>query len=264
MAKAPAPIESINRALMILDALSQAGPKGMALVELSAAVELNKSTVYRALHTLRLHNYVAKDEESGRYSLGLGAIILGSDFFDQDNLATMLHTSLLNLSHELGELVHLGIPAGVEILYVDKVEPARAVQVRSRVGQTISAVSSAMGRAIMAQRVRTSAQLEPYMTAHSQRVAGSGQKRFDSSYLWKVLEETRERGYSMEIEENESGVSCMGVALLRKDKVVGAISVTGLVQTMTPEYMSEAYAVIRRLLGEGLPLGLSIPQPLKG
>jgi len=69
MAETVKNIAVLEKALNIMEFLL-AYPKGVQLNEISIGVGLNKSTVYRILHTLRLHNYVIQDEKDSSYSLG--------------------------------------------------------------------------------------------------------------------------------------------------------------------------------------------------
>ena len=69
MAETVKNIAVLEKALHIMEFLL-AYPKGVQLNEISIGVGLNKSTVYRILHTLRLHNYVIQDEKDSSYSLG--------------------------------------------------------------------------------------------------------------------------------------------------------------------------------------------------
>ena len=69
MAETVKNIAVLEKALHIMEFLL-AYPKGVQLNEISIGVGLNKSTVYRILHTLRLHNYVIQDEKDSSYRLG--------------------------------------------------------------------------------------------------------------------------------------------------------------------------------------------------
>ncbi|MGQ4510050.1 IclR family transcriptional regulator [Dermabacteraceae bacterium P13147] len=261
MAQAPAPIEAIDRALRILEELGQAGSQGYFLADLAGRLDLNKSTVYRALNTLRQRNFVHQDAENGRYSLGPAAVNLGLAFFDVSNLPALLHPTLLQLSDSLNELVHLGVPFSAEVLYIDKVEPARAIQVRSRTGQTIPAASSAMGRALLAYRVSGPEQLSPYIAAQHARADITGGPKVTPQRLWEAVSFAKSEGYASEIEENEAGVSCVGVPVLREGKAIAAISVTGLSEQMDAARIKEIRSEILRVVPAALPLGLTIPTP---
>ena len=63
------PIAVINKATDILECLVK-NPDGISLGEVSSQVQLNKSTVYRILQTLKQSTYVMQDPSTGFYKLG--------------------------------------------------------------------------------------------------------------------------------------------------------------------------------------------------
>jgi len=56
----PSRIEAIDRAIRLILALADAGPDGAPLADLAAITEMNKSTAYRALATLRAHLFATQ------------------------------------------------------------------------------------------------------------------------------------------------------------------------------------------------------------
>lgn len=213
-------IEAIERALALLDALSQVGEEGSSLAALCAGSGMNKSTAYRALSTMRTHGYVRQDVGTGNYALGPAALMLPRRYFTGDELATSLHPALVALCRKADELIHLGVLSGDQIVYLDKVEPQRVIRVWSDVGRSVPAARTSLGRAILAYSGVERQQLSAYL--HDPQVAAV----VDEDRLWGILEYARENGYAYEIEENEPGIACVGVPLLREGKAVGALSVT--------------------------------------
>src|SRR5690625_7886786 len=72
------PIESVDRALRVVEYLAQIGPVGVALAELSQAVDLNKATAHRILAALRFRDYVTQTP-AGDYVLGPAATEIRSE-----------------------------------------------------------------------------------------------------------------------------------------------------------------------------------------
>jgi IclR family transcriptional regulator, acetate operon repressor len=247
------PVESVDRALLTLQALARAGARGMSLAELAAALGLNKSTVHRLLAALRFRGFVAQDASSGAYALGPAATQLSDDFLGDENLPVLLHAALVALCGVADELVHLGVLSGTHVVYLDKVEPERSVRVWSAVGRRSPAVTTALGRALLAYRGTDRTMLAGYVGA-----AGEG-AGIDAEHAWQVLERARERGYATEDQENEVGISCVAVPLLRSGSAVAAVSVTAPAERMTADRVEELHAQIRRVLPPLLPAGLHLP-----
>ena len=249
------PIESVDRAVRVLKALASAGPSGVTLVELAGQVELNKATTHRMLAALKYRDFAAQDLQSGRYLLGGAAGELGAVFFNNENLAAMVHPALLALSSNISELIHLGMLNGAKIVYLDKVEPDRAVRVFSAIGSAVPAVSTAMGRALLAARGIQEQELAPYMEAVA---AGTRPAALKVEDVWRQLEFARSNGYAREDQENEEGISCIAVPLFRGTRPIAAVSITAPAERMTTQRMAELYGTILADLGPMLPPGLSL------
>lgn len=247
-------IESIDRALTLLDALAGHGSDGVALAALAEQTGMNKATAYRALSTLRGRGYAVQNPD-GSYALGPAARALGAGQQGDEQLARELHPALTALSAATNELVHLGTLSGDRVVYLDKVEPDRAIRVWSAVGRSLPAASTSMGRALLAQGEFTTAQLRVFATS------GVALGR-----LAEILDDARRHGFATEVEENEPGVACLGVAVLRDDQPVAALSVTMLASTFTSARRDEILRLLARvvppLLPSGMRLGLRGPHTL--
>lgn len=251
----PPVIESVERALRLLEALSDAGPEGASLADLATATGVNKSTAYRALATLRGRGFASQSPITGNYLLGAGAMALGERHWTPQNLASSLHAALVALSRAVDELVHLGVASDDFVLYIDKVEPGRAIRVWSSVGQRVPAATTAMGRALLAATGVSDKQLGAYLHAVPPEQA------LTHDHLSQVVREARARGYSQEIEENEPGVACIGMAILRAGRPVAALSITSLADRMNEARRGELAMAIRREVAPLLPDNFALAQP---
>jgi DNA-binding IclR family transcriptional regulator len=251
----PPRIEAVDRAVRLLVALAEAGVGGAGLSDLADKVGVNKSTAYRALTTLRAHSFAIQSESTGRYRLGPSAIALGDAFWGADNLQVAVHPALVALSREIGELVHLGVMVDDQVLYVDKVEPERAIRVWSSVGQRAPAATTSMGRALLAAGDVPDDQLRAYLRGLPP------DREVSWEHLLDVVHTARSRGYATEIEENEPGVACIGMAILRGNRTVGALSITSLAERMAPDRQVALAEAIRGVVGPLLPEGLALARP---
>ncbi len=241
------PIESVDRALQALALLADAGPRGLVLAEVATRLDIHKTTAHRTLAALRYRDFVTQDATTGAYALGGAAIALGESYLAGDNLAVSLHPALVALSRDVAELVHLGVLVGTEIVYLDKVEPDRAVRVWSQVGRAIPAVRTAMGRALLAFRGIDRAQLAGYAPAA------------DVDRVWVELERARTLGRAVEDQENEPGIGCVAVPVLRGDVPVAAVSVTAPVERLDDERVAEIHRRMLATLPPLLPPTLHLP-----
>ena len=244
------PVESVDRALLVLEALAAAGPAGLSLAELASRLEVHKTTAHRALAALRFREFVAQDPSSGHYVLGGAATGLAEAFFGEENLPALLHPALVALCAQTQELVHLGVLSGAQVVYLDKVEPERAVRVWSAVGRRMPAVTTALGRALLASRGASREVVERFAEAIGTEA--------DAEAAWREISLARERGWAREVEENEPGIACVGAPVLRGGVAVAAVSVTAPVERMSEERFAEIHAQMLEVLPSLLPKGFSL------
>lgn len=243
------PVGAVDKALLTLSRLGEAGPSGVGLAELAESLGLHKPTLHRTLAALRHRDFVEQVDE-GRYRLGPAATRLADSFVGEAHLPVLLRPALEAVRDQLDELVHLGALGGRQIVYLDKVEPERTVRVWSQVGARRPAASTALGRALLCR-----AGLEPATLAwYAAEAVPAGR-------LADELAAARRRGWASEVEENEPGIACVAVPVLRGATPVAAVSVTVPVERGDA---SRREAIGRTLLDHLpalLPAGLSVPGP---
>lgn len=222
--KSPYQVQVLDRALAILQMLSAEGPD-LSLGEISTKLELHKSTVHRLIMVLERHKFIERNSINGRLRLGLKLFELGTRAISHLDLRERARPILDRLVLETGETVHLGILDDTEVLYLEKVEPARSVRMTSSVGRRNPAYCTAMGKAIMAYMPEE--QVEAIVRKH-------GLKALTANTITSFLElktdlaAIRSRGYSIDNEEIEEGVRCVGCVVRDfSGGPIAAISVSG-------------------------------------
>ncbi|WP_137597649.1 IclR family transcriptional regulator [Paucilactobacillus kaifaensis] len=193
------------------------------LKEISDHVEMTKSTVLKILKTLDYCGFVRRDEETKRYYLGtvfLGYAQKVDDTFDIRQIALPL---LSELRDQTGETVNLGIIDGNTITLLEKMESPQSVYLVSRIGGGMNMYSSAMGKATLSQY--DDEQLSRYfdevtLTKLTPNTIVSEKK------LRSNLAEIKQQGYSIDNEENQPDVYCVGFSLKTEDKIYGAFSIS--------------------------------------
>ncbi|MDN5821988.1 MAG: hypothetical protein L0H39_10915 [Brachybacterium sp.] len=104
---------------------------------------------------------------------------------------------------------------------------------------------------LAADGVRTEA-----LTAYAQATEGEEAGTvISAAHLAEVLEQTAARGWSAEVEENETGIACVGVALTRSSRRSLAVSVTGPIERMGAARRAEIGQLLREELTRLAPRG---------
>ncbi|MGC5167203.1 IclR family transcriptional regulator [Luteimicrobium sp. DT211] len=231
------PLPAVDKALRALEALSDAGPDGLPLGPLAESLDLHKSSVHRTLAALAHRGYVDRSPD-GAYRLGAAALALGATWAPAEHLPALVHPALVALCEAGEELVHLGVLVGTDVLYLDKVEPERPVRVWSAVGRRRPAARTALGRALLA----LGGDLPPDATPADDA----------------AVARARRLGYAVEQEENEPGIACVGIALVRAGVPVGALSVTVPAERMGADRPAELARLAHEVVPPLLPPGLAL------
>ncbi|GAB1843222.1 MULTISPECIES: IclR family transcriptional regulator [Achromobacter] len=193
--------------MTVLQAVADA-PSPPTAAALARGCGYPRPTVYRIVAALAEQGMVA--ETDGVYRLGPRLLSLASRAWSQFDLRATLAADLRALRDATGETVHLAVPAGTEMVYIDKLESPGPVRMASRVGAAVALHSSAVGKAYLA--ALGDAAREPLLRdlPLESRMPGT---LASLPALRAALAETAARGYAMDNEENEPGIVCYGVAL---------------------------------------------------
>jgi DNA-binding IclR family transcriptional regulator len=159
--------QTLDRGLHVLRVLS-ATPRGLTVTELSAALGVNRTVVYRLVSTLEQHALVRRDS-GGRLHVGLGVLHLASAV--QPVLRDQAVPVLRRLAEEVGCTAHLTVADGDEALALAVVEPSWTdFHVAYRVGARHTLAQGAAGKAILLGRERGSA---PYVVTVGELQTGA-------------------------------------------------------------------------------------------
>lgn len=215
-------VQSVERVFDILELLSHE-PKGLNLTKIGTSLDLHKSTVHRLLSVLRKRGYIEKEEESGHYRLGPGFVELASLFLNSIELKTEAEPHLRQLSQVTGQTVFLAMLQGTEVVYLDKVEQYNSLRKYSIIGQRRPLYCTSLGKAMLMHRPAVELK-ELLADVPFQKFMPNTHPDFDS--LLRDLEACRKRGWTMDNEEFEPDIHCLGAPILDyRGSVVAAVSV---------------------------------------
>jgi DNA-binding IclR family transcriptional regulator len=230
--RSPYRVQVLDRALAILDTLSAEGPD-LSLADVAAALGLHKSTAHRLIMVLERHKLIERNSDNGRYRLGLKLFELGTKAVAKLDLRERARPFLERLVLETSETVHLCILDDSEVVYLDKVEPARSVRMASSVGRRNPAYCTAVGKAMMAYL--SDSQVEAIVRKQGLR-AVTANTITSFVELKKELNVIRERGYAIDNEEIEEGVRCVGCVVRNfSGEPLAAISISAPAFRLTKE-----------------------------
>ena len=245
-------LASVRNAARVLRAFSRAGQE-LGITELSRQLGLGKSTVHRLVTTLTAERLLERGSTPGRYRLGLVLYELGSNVTEHVDLHQAALPVLTTLRHETGEMVHVAVLDGLEVVYVERLESLNLLPIFRQVGHRLPAYWTSSGKILLAA-------LPPDELARRLKdwkpTAGTRWTITDKTRLLAELAAVAERGWAQNNEEGHLGIVSVGAPIRGRDgRVMAAVSVVGDSARMrsnmrrTTTLVLESAGLISRRLG---------------
>lgn len=200
--------QTINRAFAVLRLFRDRGTD-LGVAQVAQELDLNLSTAHRIVRALVAEGYLAQNENSERYFLGTGALLLGQAAHRNFGL-DVVYPVLQVLGSQTGESVNLGVLADDAAIVVERIESSQPLRFTQPPGTRVVLHASAMGKALLAFNEN----------ARQQVFRGTGRlKKLTANTHATVkdlradLEDIHVRGWSMDDEESTVGVRCVGAPI---------------------------------------------------
>jgi len=206
----------------ILDYLMKADDPP-SLADMSAALSSSKPTILKILNTLDMIGFVRRDESTKRYYLGTELIPYAQKALDSFDIAKVARPFLENLRDETNETINLGIVRNDKIVLVEKLESPNSIKLESLIGGTMNMYSSAMGKALLANYSRK--HLDDYLETHKLKPL-TPNTITSLPKLRQNLKTIQEMGVSIDNEENQPEVLCLGASIMKAGRIYGAFSIS--------------------------------------
>ncbi len=244
-APAPAAVQSVDRAISVLEILARRGDAGVTEIALELGV--HKSTAFRLVSVLEARGLVDQNSERGKYRLGLGVLRLAGATAARFDVTQQARPVIEALARELDETINIAILSGHDALYLDQVAGTSALQLHNWVGRRIPLHCTSNGKALIAflPEWRQRELLEEPLAQFTDGTLT------DVDQLLHELAGVRERGYATAFEEFELGL--VAVASPVRDlsgTVVASLSASGPVFRLPRARLPELGAAVRTAADE--------------
>lgn len=236
--------DSIARLFSVIEYLAES-KDWVSLRTMSRDLDLSAASTYRILDSLKKLDYVRQEDNSSRYKLGMKIAGISSKVLANNDINQVARPFLQKLTSLTNETAHLAALDGREIVYLDKVDTPQAMSMRSRIGQHARLNTTAVGKAILANLPEAKYK---QLVKDLEFVSITPNTIVDRIQFDQEIDKVRQQGFSVDNEENEIGIRCVGAPIFSfTGKVVGAISISGWIITMTNERLPELAPVIKDL-----------------
>lgn len=243
-------VASVDRALRILGVMGEAS-RGLSLDQLADRLDIPKSSLHRILAALKYRRFVSQPEPGGPYFLGTELLATAFRFHATLDLRALVHPLLARITAELNETTHMAVLDGAEVVYQDKIEASHSIKLSSVIGGRNPAHATGVGKALLAWSYPSGTALAGWAARWGPLPELTPSTITSVALLSQQLALIRERGYALDMEENEAGVRCAAVPIFLGTAVpAAAVSVTVLGARAENSRLAELGSFLRHTVAE--------------
>lgn len=240
MANDTAGSTSVDKALALVLLLNEA--EQLRVSEAADALGVARSTAHRLLNQLIARDFAVQD---GRrvYRPGPALRALRSTPSAPPDLRRALHDHLLSCSRRVTETVHLMVLDGTGVRFVDGVEGPHTLRVGLRTGAVLPAHRTSGGKALLA-----ALSTEDLRALYPNGLPPGGVDADDPptlAALARALTQVRRRGFAINVNESELGISAIGCPVVDSvGRTVAAMAITAPSARYTRQRLTELAPVL--------------------
>lgn len=202
-------IHSIQRAVRVLD-LFDINVKYLGVSEIARDLDLNKSTIYRVVKTLKEEELLIQEEDSKKYRLGYKILDIANRMRNQFTHNDAALEEMKKLRDQTGEAVLLSVYTNIGGVCIEKVDTKNAIRVTSKPGHTTPLHCGATGKILLAyaEQDEINRILEKDLESYTEN------STTDEVEIREELKKIREQGYVISWGEVDKGAIGIGAPIL--------------------------------------------------
>jgi DNA-binding IclR family transcriptional regulator len=214
-------VQSVDRALAILECLARLGEAGVT--ELAAELGVHKSTAFRLAATLEGRRMVEQTTDRGKYRLGVGILRLAGATTARLDVVQESRPVCRALAAATGETVNIAVLSEHSALYLDQVAGSSALQPHNWVGQHIPLHATSNGKVLLSGLDDKALDATvPELKKYTSRTITS------RSRLREELDRVRAEGYAVAVDELEVGLAAAAAPIRNAHgDIIASMSVSG-------------------------------------
>ena len=230
-------VQSVDRAITVLEILARRGEAGVS--EVANEIAVHKSTAFRLLGALEVRGLVEQAGDRGKYRLGVGLIPLAGAVADRLDVTRRGRPVCERLAAELGETVNVAVRQEQWAVNVDQARGPSTVSTHNWVGQLTPLHCTSTGKVLLAYAMGADRELSSSLRRFTPRTVT------DPAALRAELAVIRRTGIGRTCEEYEAGLNAVAAPVRdRFGAGIAAVSVSGPAYRFTLQRMDEAVPVL--------------------
>lgn len=231
-------IQSVDKAFEVIRCFED--HEELGVTEISKILNIHKSTAFGLIATLSANGILEKNNNTGKYRLGLELYRLGTKV--NITLKRLAFPYLEKVARKYQETANLVVLKDLSVMYLEKVEGPHSMRISTLVGGEKPIYCTAVGKVILA--FLSGKDLEK-MIKQIKFNKYTANTILDKNNLKKSLEEIKARGYAEDCEELEVGLRCIAAPIFNQYKEpFAAISLSGPATRMNDALSLEMAGVL--------------------
>ena len=238
-------VQSVDRALQILELIGQLGSAGVT--ELALQLGVHKSTVSRVITSLESRGFVEQEPTGRKYRIGFTVVRLASSTTATLDLSKQGQEICELLAAETGETTNLAVLGGNQAVNIVEAQGTSSVALQTWVGQTSPAHATSSGKTLLA--ALSDDEVREIFAAGLPRYTDNTITETDA--LLTELAMIRDRGWALAEEELEVGLVAVAAPIRdHTGTVISALSISGPRYRLDPANAPELAARVQQAAAE--------------
>jgi len=239
-------VPAIDKCFAVLELLAQSKTP-MGISEISRRLDLNKSSVFNTVHTLRDLN-ILENQPDGKFAFGTRLYILGNTAGKRSALIQTAHPYLQAINDKTKLSAFLGLRSDCQTILIDKADSAYGVKVSSEIGMQMPVLAGAGIKAMLSQL--SNEEIDEIL-ARTELKRYTPYSITDKGVYKKEILQVRREGIAYDKEEYIEGMVAFGIPVKANGKdLQAAIWAVGLKHQMSDSSIPELTALLKGISEE--------------
>lgn len=240
-------LEALARGLRVVEAFGR-DRRWLTLSDVARLVDLPRASVRRTLYTLVKLGYAEMDDRLFRLTPRI--LALAGAYLSSNTITDIVQPALERLSDEIGEACSAAVLDGADVVMIAHASPNRMLSVSAQVGYRLPALSSSLGRVLLA--ALGDKQADEFI-AQAKVAKLTPSTVTNKAELRAAIVKARMDGFALADQEAEAGFRSISVPLRRRDgRTIAALNVGVHAQRVPLDTMRKVFLPRLRALADDL------------
>jgi len=237
---------TVLKALRVLEEIGE-HVNGLSLSEVTAIVDLDRTTTYRLLTTLLDAGYLIRSEETKKYRLSYKLVSVARLLLASAGPDEIIRETLTKLSRQTQEAANFSVLSGYQAVIRMVSKGSHLLSVDFKVGDRSDLHCTSIGKVLLAQQSESF--IDEVLSRPLPKVAS--QTITDPAVLRQELAKVRERGYAVDVLEFADDMCCVAAPVFGANgTLLGGINLAGPSTRFGPKRRHELAQILLKATAE--------------